>query len=98
MDNKNLSVDGEPDDCVLETNGSIKKANFTFIPKFLWLLVRYFLSPTTADNIVTLDRAVQMVTIVVGFEVDFTWLLKMMIHERAFKATTTYPLPCMVFK
>ena len=35
---------------------------------------------------------------VAGFEVDFTWMLKAFIHERAFKATTTYPFPCMIFK
>ena len=32
-----------------------------------------------------------------GFEVDFVWLLQAVMHERAFKATTTYPFPCMIF-
>ena len=31
------------------------------------------------------------------FEVDFAWLLQAVIHERAFKVTTTYPFPCMIF-
>ena len=35
---------------------------------------------------------------VVGFKVDFAWLLQVVIHERAFKATTTYPFPCMIFE
>ena len=32
-----------------------------------------------------------------GFEVDFTWLLQVVMHERAFKVTTTCPFPCMIF-
>ena len=32
-----------------------------------------------------------------GFEVDFVWLLQAVMHERAFKVTTTYPFPCMIF-
>ena len=35
---------------------------------------------------------------VAGFEVDFTWLLQAMIHERSFKDTTTYHFPCMIFE
>ena len=31
------------------------------------------------------------------FEVDFTWLLQVVMHERAFKVTTNYPFPCMIF-
>lgn len=38
-----------------------------------------------------------MVAIIVGFEVDFTRLLQAVKYERSFKATTTYPFPCMVF-
>ena len=30
------------------------------------------------------------------FEVDFAWLLQAVMHERAFKVTTTYPFPCMI--
>ena len=40
-----LSVDGEGADWVTEPKGAIKKANLTFGPKFLWLLVRHCLSP-----------------------------------------------------
>ena len=32
-----------------------------------------------------------------SFEVDFAWLLQAVMHERAFKVTTTYPFPCMIF-
>ena len=34
---------------------------------------------------------------IAGFEVDFAWLLQAVMHERAFKVTTTYPFPCMIF-
>ena len=78
-------------------NGAIKKANLTFTAKFLWLIVRHYLSPTTADNIVTWDRAVLMAVMIAGFEVDFAWFLQAVMHERAFKVTTTYPSPCMIF-
>ncbi|TMX03693.1 hypothetical protein EJD97_014822 [Solanum chilense] len=36
-------------------------------------------------------------TFTTKFEVYFTWLLQAVMHERAFKATTTYPFSCMVF-
>ena len=38
-----------------------------------------------------------MAAMTAGFEVEFTWLLQVVMHERAFKSTTTYPFPCMVF-
>ena len=34
---------------------------------------------------------------IAGFKVDFVWLLQVVMHERAFKVTTTYPFLCMVF-
>ena len=38
-----------------------------------------------------------MESIMAGFEVDFAWLLQVVMHERSFKVTTTYPFTCMVF-
>ena len=38
-----------------------------------------------------------MVVLIARFEVDFAWLLQSVMHERAFKVTTTYPFPCMIF-
>ena len=38
-----------------------------------------------------------MAVMIAGFEVDFAWLLKAVMHERAFKVTTTYPFSCMIF-
>ena len=80
-----------------EPKGAIKKANMTFTSKILWLIVRHFLSPTTADNIVIGDRAVLMAAMIGGFEVDYAWLLQAVMHERDFKVTTTYPFPCIIF-
>ena len=80
-----------------EPKGDIKKANLTSTVKFLWLIVRYCLPPTAAENIVTWDRAVLMAAMIAGFEVDFVWLLQAVMHERAFKVTTTYPFPCIIF-
>ena len=80
-----------------EQKGAIKKANLTFSAKFLWLIVQHCLSPTCADNIVTWNRAVLMAVMIAGFEVDFAWLLQAVMHERAFKVTTTNPFPCMIF-
>ena len=82
---------------MMEPKGAIKKANLTFTAKFLWLIVRHCLSPIAGDNIVTWDRAVLMAVMIAGFEVDFAWLLQAVMHERAFKVTTTYPFPCMIF-
>ena len=97
VDGLNLSVDGEGADWVIESKGSIKKDNLNFTAKFLWLIVRHCLSPTAADNIVTWDRAVLMAVMIAGFEVDFTWLLLVVMHDRAFKVITTYPFPCIIF-
>ena len=62
-----LSVDGEGADWVTEPKGAIKKDNLAFTVKFLWMIVRHCLSPTTADNIITWDRAVLMAVMIVGF-------------------------------
>ena len=70
-----LSVDGEGADWVTELKGTIKKANPTLTAMFVWLIIRHYLSPTTADNIVTWDRAVLMAAMIAGFGVDFAWLL-----------------------
>ncbi|WP_416490225.1 hypothetical protein [Klebsiella pneumoniae] len=52
----------------------------TFTAKFLWLIIRHYLSPTAADNIVTWDRAVLMAAMIAGFKVDFAWLLQAVMH------------------
>ena len=69
----------------------------TFTTKFLWLIVRHFLSPTTVDNIVTWDQTVLMAVMTARFEVDFALILPAVMHKRAFKVTTSYPFACMIF-
>ena len=83
---------------MLKPRGLIKKANLIFAAKSIWILVHHYLSPIGADNIITWDRAVLVVAMVAGFEVDFSRLLLAGIHERAFKAATTYPFPHMIFE
>ena len=80
-----------------EPKGTIKKDNLTFTAMFLWLIVRHCFYPKAGDNIVTWDRAVLMAAMIAGFKIDFEWLLQAVMHERAFKVTTTYPFPCMIF-
>ena len=92
-----MSIDREGADWVTEPKGAIKKANLTFTAKFLWLIVCHCLLPTAADNIVTWDRAVLMAAMIAGFEVNFAWLLQAVMHKRAFKVTTTYPFPWIIF-
>ena len=38
-----------------------------------------------------------MAAMIARFEVDFSWILQAVMHERDFKVTTTYPFPCMIF-
>uniref|UniRef100_M1DE39 Integrase core domain containing protein n=1 Tax=Solanum tuberosum TaxID=4113 RepID=M1DE39_SOLTU len=55
-------------------------------------------SPTKADNQLTWDRAVMAATLVVGLEIDFARMLLAEIHDKAFKTSTTYPFPCLIFQ
>ena len=63
-----LSIDGEGADWLTKPKGDMRKANLTFTTKFLWLIVRHYLSPTTSYNIVTWDRAVLMAAMIDSFE------------------------------
>ncbi|TMW99023.1 hypothetical protein EJD97_003176, partial [Solanum chilense] len=92
-----FSFDGEGADWVTQPQRAIKKANLTSTSKFLWLIFRHYLSPTAADNIITWDHAILMAAMIARFEVHFAWLLQAVMHERAFKVTTTYHFPCMIF-
>uniref|UniRef100_M1DGJ9 Integrase core domain containing protein n=1 Tax=Solanum tuberosum TaxID=4113 RepID=M1DGJ9_SOLTU len=50
------------------------------------------------DNVLKWDRAVMVAALVTGFEIDFAHMLIAEIHERAFKASTTYPFPCLILQ
>ena len=60
---QHIFVDGKGAHWVLETRGVIKKANLTFVAKFIWLLIRHCLSPTAAEKIFTWDRVVLVAAI-----------------------------------
>uniref|UniRef100_M1E102 Integrase core domain containing protein n=1 Tax=Solanum tuberosum TaxID=4113 RepID=M1E102_SOLTU len=60
----------------------------------LWLAR---VSPTKVDNQVTWDRAIMVAALVAGVEIDFVRMLLAEIHERAFRTSTTYHFPCLIF-
>ena len=82
---------------MLDPKGLIKKANLTFTTKIYWLLIHHRLSPMATNNILTLDRALVVASLVAGLEIDFVKLLILVIHERTFKSSTTYPFVCLIF-
>uniref|UniRef100_M1DJI3 Integrase core domain containing protein n=1 Tax=Solanum tuberosum TaxID=4113 RepID=M1DJI3_SOLTU len=92
-----IVVDGERAEWVAARRLGIRKATLNFVAKFFWLLVRNRVSPTKADNQVTWDRAVMVAALVAGVEIDFARILLVEIHERAFRTSTTYPFPCLIF-
>uniref|UniRef100_M1DNH1 Integrase core domain containing protein n=1 Tax=Solanum tuberosum TaxID=4113 RepID=M1DNH1_SOLTU len=95
---KYIAADGEREEWVATPWLGIRKATLNFVAKFFWLLVRNRVSPTKADNQLTWDIAVMVATLVVGVEIDFARMLLAEIHERAFKTSTTYPFPCLIFQ
>ncbi|KAG5621180.1 hypothetical protein H5410_006398 [Solanum commersonii] len=92
------SADGEHAEWVAAPRLGIQKATLNFVAKFFWLLVRNRVSSTKADNQVMWDRAVMVAALVAGVEIDFARMLLVEIHERAFRTSTTYPFPCLIFQ
>ncbi|KAG5632584.1 hypothetical protein H5410_004301 [Solanum commersonii] len=92
-----IIVDGERAEWVIAPRLGIRKVTLNFVAKFFWLLVRNRVSPTKADNQVTWDRAVMVAALVAGVEIDFPRMLLAEIHKRAFRTSTTYPFPCLIF-
>ena len=76
----------------------IKKDNLTSASKLMWLFVGHRISPTAAENILTWDREIRVAAMVVGFEIYVVRFLISVIHDRDFKASTTYPFSCMIFQ
>uniref|UniRef100_M1C927 Integrase core domain containing protein n=1 Tax=Solanum tuberosum TaxID=4113 RepID=M1C927_SOLTU len=93
-----LATDGDRAEWVSTLSLGIKKAILSFLGIFFWLLVWYRMSPAQADNVLTWDRAVMVAAKVAGMEMDLARMLIAKIHERAFKATTTLPFPCLIFQ
>uniref|UniRef100_M1DL71 Integrase core domain containing protein n=1 Tax=Solanum tuberosum TaxID=4113 RepID=M1DL71_SOLTU len=92
-----IAADGEHAEWVAAPRLGIRKATLNFVAKFFWLLVRNRVSSTKADNQLTWDRAVMVAALVAGVEIDFARMLLAEIHERAFRTSTTYPFPCLIF-
>lgn len=82
---------------MLNPRGLMKKANLNFAAKFFWLLVLHRLSPTVADNVLTYNRAELVVALVEGLSIDFAKILIIVIHERDFKSSATFPFACLIF-
>ena len=76
-----MSIDDEGEDWVLDPTGFINKANITFTSNFFWVLVHHQLSPTAADDNLTLNRAILAEVLIAYLEIDFAKLLILMIHE-----------------
>uniref|UniRef100_M1DX37 Integrase core domain containing protein n=1 Tax=Solanum tuberosum TaxID=4113 RepID=M1DX37_SOLTU len=95
---KYIAADGERAEWVAAPQLGIRKATLIFVAKFFWLLVRNRVAPTKADNQLTWDRAVIVAALVTGVEIDFACMLLAEISERAFKTSTTYPFPCLIFQ
>ena len=95
---KYIAADGERAEWVAALWLGIRKATLNFVAKFFWLLVRNRVSPTKADNQLTWDRAIMVATLVAGVEIDFARILLEGIHGSAFKTSTTYPFPCLIFQ
>uniref|UniRef100_M1DLJ6 Integrase core domain containing protein n=1 Tax=Solanum tuberosum TaxID=4113 RepID=M1DLJ6_SOLTU len=95
---RHIAADGERVDWVSSPRLGIRKVTLSLVAKFFWLLVRNMVSPTKADNQLTWDRAVMVAALVAGLEIDFARMLLAEIHERAFKTSTTYPFPCLIFQ
>uniref|UniRef100_M1D9C2 Integrase core domain containing protein n=1 Tax=Solanum tuberosum TaxID=4113 RepID=M1D9C2_SOLTU len=93
-----IAADGERTEWVAAPRLGIRKATLNFVAKFFWLLVRNRVSPTKADNQLTWDRVVMVAAMVAGVEIDFARMLLTEIYERAFKTSTIYPFPCLIFQ
>uniref|UniRef100_M1DY69 Integrase core domain containing protein n=1 Tax=Solanum tuberosum TaxID=4113 RepID=M1DY69_SOLTU len=63
-----------------------------------WVTTPRLGSPTKTDNQLTWDRAVMVAPLVAGLEIDFSHMLLTEIHDRAFKTSTTYPFPYLIFQ
>ncbi|KAF3614422.1 hypothetical protein FXO38_35686 [Capsicum annuum] len=80
----------------IEGKDVIKKATLTFSAKSWWLLVRYRLCPTVTENLLTLDGAVVIASIMDGYNINFAENIRHELHKRAFGETTTLPFLCLV--
>lgn len=72
----------------------IKKVALNFDAKFWWLLMRYHLSLTAVDNLLTLDGEAMIVSMMA--DINFTAIIKYNPYERAFSNMTILLFSCLV--
>lgn len=74
----------------------IKKSTLYFVGKFWLYIVQHRLYPTIADNTLTLDRAILVSRILVGYYINFAQWMQDDIHERDFLKITSILFPCLI--
>lgn len=74
----------------------IKRWHWIFTLKFLWLLVRYRLCLTVANNLLAWDSATLIACMAVGYDIDFMAIFKYEMHIRTFRKMTTLLFLCLV--
>lgn len=72
-------------------NEEIKKEALNFIIKFWWPVVYFLFSPTIEDNLLTLDQAALIASIIIGYEVNFAAIIRYELHDKAFRDLTLCP-------
>lgn len=80
----------------IEDKEEIKKATLYFVTKFLCTIVHFRLIPTTSDNILTWKRAALVASLVAGYEIDFTTLIRMKVYDRELAETNALPFLCII--
>ncbi|KAF3666468.1 hypothetical protein FXO37_10536 [Capsicum annuum] len=80
----------------IEGQGVIKKVALNYSAKFWWMVVRYVLYSTSADNLLTWDGVALIASLMASYDIDFVSILRYEIHERDFSEMTTLPFPCLV--
>jgi hypothetical protein len=83
---------------VREHTSSIKKAHLSFRAKFWWLIIRSWIRPTRADNVITLERAVLLASVLAGYDIDWAQVIADHLHEAAFHFSTSLPFPVMIHR
>ncbi|KAF3674533.1 hypothetical protein FXO38_05175 [Capsicum annuum] len=81
----------------IERPGVIKKGLLTLEARFWWLLVCYSLIPMASVNTLMWEGAALVAFFMVGYDIDFSAILKHDLHKIAFRKLTNLPFPCMIY-
>lgn len=80
----------------IEGHVMINKAILTFAVKFLCLLVRFKLRPTTLDDVLMWDEDYLIASMVSGYDIDFVDIIWCEIPDIALSVITTLSFPCLI--